>query len=64
VATDAIVMVNGMGGTPQVELYIIYPAAGGDLRRTHGITIARSLVGNYITSLEMAGCSLTHPVRR
>ena len=54
----AIVMVNGMGGTPQIELYIIFRrlAAICDER---GISIARSLVGNYITALEMAGCSLT-----
>ena len=54
----AIVMVNGMGGTPLVELYIVFRrlAAICDAR---GITIARSLVGNYITALEMAGCSLT-----
>ncbi len=54
----AIAMVNGMGGTPLVELYIVFRrlAAICDAR---GITIVRSLVGNYITALEMAGCSLT-----
>ncbi len=53
-----IAMVNGMGGTPLMELYLVY----GELEeflQGRGITVARRLVGNYITSLEMAGCSLT-----
>ncbi len=54
----AIVMVNGMGGTPLVELYIVFRRLAA-ICDDRGITIARSLVGNYITSLEMAGCSLT-----
>ncbi len=53
-----IVMVNGMGGTPLIELYIVYRKLV-EICQAHGITIARSLVGNYITSLEMAGCSIT-----
>ncbi len=55
---QVLAMVNGMGGTPLIELYVIYDALN---RILHGknITIARSLVGNYITSLEMAGCSIT-----
>jgi dihydroxyacetone kinase-like protein len=56
---DAVLaFVNGMGGTPLIELYVMF----AELRRIldgHGITIARSLVGPYITSLEMAGCSIT-----
>ena len=47
-----------MGGTPLIELYIVYR----ELHRFldgRGITIARNLIGNYITSLEMAGCSIT-----
>jgi dihydroxyacetone kinase-like protein len=55
---QVLAMVNGMGGTPLIELYIVYDA----LHRILGgknIVIARSLVGNYITSLEMAGCSIT-----
>ncbi len=58
--TDApvIVMLNGMGGTPLLELYIMY-AEVADLLRAKGVEVARCLVGNYITSLEMAGCSLT-----
>src|SRR5438876_1573389 len=53
-----LAMVNGMGGTPLIELYIVFDALH---RILHGrqITIARSLVGNYITSLDMAGCSIT-----
>src|SRR5947208_9544136 len=55
---QVLAFVNGMGGTPLIELYVVYDALN---RLLHGkqITIARSLVGNYITSLEMAGCSIT-----
>jgi len=53
-----IVMLNGMGGTPLIELYLMYGEVAGILER-HGVTVARSLVGNYITSLDMAGCSVT-----
>jgi dihydroxyacetone kinase-like protein len=55
---QVLAFVNGMGGTPLIELYIVYR----ELARVcaaHGLTIARNLVGNYITSLEMAGCSIT-----
>jgi dihydroxyacetone kinase-like protein len=55
---DVLVMVNGMGGTPLIELYVVFAAVSQWLAG-HGVTIARSLVGNYITSLEMAGCSVT-----
>jgi dihydroxyacetone kinase-like protein len=54
----AIAFVNGMGGTPLLELYLMYYEVGKILKG-HGITVARSLVGSYITSLEMAGCSVT-----
>ena len=54
----AIVMVNGMGGTPLIELYLMYGEVEALLAKA-GVTVARSLVGNYITSLEMAGCSVT-----
>ena len=53
-----LAFVNGMGGTPLIELYIVYR----DLQRFlegRGIAIGRNLIGNYITSLEMAGCSIT-----
>jgi len=55
---DVLVMVNGLGGTPLIELYILF-AEVADWMAAHGITITRSLVGNYVTSLEMAGCSIT-----
>jgi dihydroxyacetone kinase-like protein len=55
---DLLVFVNGMGGTPQVELYLLYAEVERRLR-TAGYKASRSLVGNYITSLEMAGASLT-----
>lgn len=54
----SIVMLNGMGGTPLIELYLMYGEVAAILEK-HGITIARNLVGNYITSLDMAGCSVT-----
>jgi dihydroxyacetone kinase-like protein len=53
-----IVMLNGMGGTPLIELYVAYGEVHKILAKA-GITVARSLVGNYITSLDMAGCSVT-----
>ena len=50
--------VNGMGGTPQIELYLLYHEIETLLREA-GLVPARNLVGSYITSLEMAGASLT-----
>jgi dihydroxyacetone kinase-like protein len=56
---DAVIaMVNGMGGTPLIELYLAYQELDR-MVRGRGIVIARRLVGNYITSLDMAGCSIT-----
>ncbi len=55
---QVLAFVNGMGGTPLIELYIVYDALNRILGGKN-ISIARSLVGNYITSLEMAGCSIT-----
>ena len=55
---QVLAMVNGMGGTPLIELYIVYNALNRILSGRN-ISIARCLVGNYITSLEMAGCSIT-----
>ena len=55
---DALLLVNGFGGTPAMELYVMYHAARARLER-RGFRVVRSLVGNYVTSLEMAGCSLT-----
>jgi dihydroxyacetone kinase-like protein len=53
-----LAFVNGMGGTPLIELYIVYRELHKFLEG-RGITIERQLVGSYITSLEMAGCSIT-----
>ncbi|WP_315837092.1 dihydroxyacetone kinase subunit DhaK [Bradyrhizobium prioriisuperbiae] len=55
---DAILLVNGFGGTPSVELYLMFKAARKELEK-RSIRVARSLVGSYVTSLEMAGCSIT-----
>jgi dihydroxyacetone kinase-like protein len=55
---QVLAMVNGMGGTPLIELYVVYRELHRFLE-ARGITIGRRLVGNYITSLEMAGCSIT-----
>ena len=55
---NAIMLVNGFGGTPLMELYLMHHCVEQELAGS-GITIARSLVGNYVTSLEMAGCSVT-----
>lgn len=53
-----LVFLNGMGGTPLLELYLMYHEVATILQKS-GITVVRSLVGPYITSLEMAGCSVT-----
>jgi len=55
---EVLAFVNGMGGTPLIELYIVYNELHKYLEG-RGITIARNLIGSYITSLEMAGCSIT-----
>jgi len=56
---DGVVcFVNGMGGTPLLELYLMYAEVSALLEKA-GVRVARSLVGSYITSLEMAGCSVT-----
>jgi dihydroxyacetone kinase-like protein len=55
---SVLAFVNGMGGTPLIELYIVYSELARILKGQN-ITIARNLVGSYITSLEMAGCSIT-----
>jgi dihydroxyacetone kinase-like protein len=56
--SEVIAFVNGMGGTPLIELYLMY-AEVAKLLQAKGVRIVRSLVGPYITSLEMAGCSVT-----
>jgi phosphoenolpyruvate---glycerone phosphotransferase subunit DhaK len=56
--SELLLHVNGFGGTPLMELYVLYHDAAKQLRRV-GHNPVRSLVGNYTTSLEMAGASLT-----
>lgn len=53
-----IALLTGLGGTPLIELYVMY-ADIADALAAKGVTVARSLVGDYVTSLDMAGCSLT-----
>ena len=53
-----LAFVNGLGGTPLIELYLMYGEVARLLEKA-GVTVHRSLVGSYVTSLDMAGCSLT-----
>jgi dihydroxyacetone kinase-like protein len=53
-----IALVNGLGGTPLVELYVLFNEVNTILNG-RGVQVARSLVGSYITSLDMAGASIT-----
>jgi dihydroxyacetone kinase-like protein len=53
-----LALVNGLGGTPAIELYIVYHELA-KLCAARGVTIVRSLVGTYMTSLDMAGCTIT-----
>ena len=55
---DVLAFVNGMGGTPLIELYVVYHELH-EFLKGRGISISRNLIGSYITSLEMAGCSIT-----
>src|SRR3954465_15835003 len=56
---DAVIcFVNGLGGTPLIELYLLYNEVAKILSK-YGVQVARSLVGSYITSLDMAGASVT-----
>jgi len=50
--------INGFGATPLLELYLVYQLAN-QYWTEKGVTVARSLVGNYTTALDMAGCSIT-----
>jgi phosphoenolpyruvate---glycerone phosphotransferase subunit DhaK len=56
--SEALLLVNGLGATPLMELYLIYNTAS-KLLADHGIKIARTLVGNYTTAIDMAGASIT-----
>ncbi|MET1042696.1 MAG: dihydroxyacetone kinase subunit DhaK, partial [Microbacteriaceae bacterium] len=53
-----LLFINGMGGTPQVELYIVFRRAA-EVLAGRGIEVTRTLVGNFTTSLEMQGMSIT-----
>jgi dihydroxyacetone kinase-like protein len=55
---EVILLINGFGGTPLSELYLMYDSVRKQLEPA-GCTISRSLVGNFVTSLDMAGCSVT-----
>jgi dihydroxyacetone kinase-like protein len=55
---EVLLFVNGLGGTPLIELFIIYGKAA-EIAQRAGLKITRNLVGPYITSLEMAGTSIT-----
>jgi dihydroxyacetone kinase-like protein len=55
---EVLLFVNSMGGTPLIELYIVYRKAI-EMLEAKGIKVVRNLVGPYITSLEMAGASIT-----
>ncbi|ESX88411.1 MULTISPECIES: dihydroxyacetone kinase subunit DhaK [unclassified Mesorhizobium] len=54
----ALLFINGFGGTPLMELYLMYNSARNIFEK-QGVTVTRSLVGSYVTSLDMAGCSIT-----
>lgn len=54
----ALLFINGFGGTPLMELYLMYNSAR-KIFGNNGVTVTRSLVGSYVTSLDMAGCSIT-----
>lgn len=56
--SEVLTVVNGMGGTPLLELYLVFDAVHRACE-SRGLSISRSLVGNYCTSLEMQGCSVT-----
>ncbi|MEY4768181.1 MAG: Dihydroxyacetone kinase [Pseudomonadota bacterium] len=55
---SVLLHVNGYGATPLMELYLVYQIAFNYLQQ-RGIKVIRSLVGNYTTALDMAGCSIT-----
>ena len=55
---SVLAFVNGMGGTPMIELYVVYNELA-KICAGRGVKITRNLIGSYITSLEMAGCSVT-----
>lgn len=58
VGSEAAMLVNGLGGTPLMELYVLANDAA-ELLKEKGVTLSRVYVGNYMTSLDMAGCSIS-----
>jgi phosphoenolpyruvate---glycerone phosphotransferase subunit DhaK len=56
--SELLLLVNGLGATPLMELYLVFNSAK-TLLNAHGLTVARALVGNYITAIDMAGASIT-----
>jgi dihydroxyacetone kinase-like protein len=56
--SEVLLLVNGFGATPLMELYLLYNSAA-KLLNLHGLQITRSLVGNYTTAIDMAGASIT-----
>ncbi len=56
--SEVLLMINGFGATPSMQLYLLYHSAA-KLLEARGLTISRSLVGNYTTALDMAGASVT-----
>ena len=57
-SSEVLLMVNGLGATPLLDLHVMYDAASRPLAK-RGLEVRRSIVGNYVTSLDMAGCSIT-----
>ncbi len=57
-SSHALLLINGFGGTPLNELYVMYNSARRSLE-SRGVHVERSLVGNFVTSLDMVGCSIT-----
>jgi phosphoenolpyruvate---glycerone phosphotransferase subunit DhaK len=55
---EALLLINGFGGTPLIELYVMYNSARRLLEQ-RGVRVVRALVGNFVTSLDMVGCSVT-----
>jgi dihydroxyacetone kinase-like protein len=55
---EALLLINGFGGSPLIELYVMYNATRR-LLEGRGVRVVRSLVGNFVTSLDMVGCSVT-----
>jgi dihydroxyacetone kinase-like protein len=57
-SSEALLLINGFGGSPLIELYVMCNSARQSLER-RGVRVVRTLVGNFVTSLDMMGCSIT-----